>query len=72
MKYGLALPCTNARSVANMSQLAQAAGWDGCFLGDAICCAAPDGDQRDDNIHGTSMRYLIRVVRLWVMCHNNG
>ena len=41
MKYGLALPYTNARSIASMSQLAEAAGWDGCFLGDAIWCEDP-------------------------------
>jgi hypothetical protein len=41
MKFGLALPYTSARSIANMSQLAEEAGWDGCFLGDAIWCEDP-------------------------------
>jgi alkanesulfonate monooxygenase SsuD/methylene tetrahydromethanopterin reductase-like flavin-dependent oxidoreductase (luciferase family) len=41
MKYGLALPYSTARTVANMSQLAEEAGWDGCFLGDAIWCEDP-------------------------------
>lgn len=41
MKYGLALPYGTARTVANLSQLAEEAGWDGCFLGDAIWCEDP-------------------------------
>lgn len=41
MKYGLALPYTHARTVAQLSQLAEEAGWDGCFLGDAIWCEDP-------------------------------
>ena len=38
MKYGLALPYTNARTIAKLSQRAEESGWDGCFLGDAIWC----------------------------------
>jgi hypothetical protein len=41
MKFGLALPNNNARIVARLSQLAEEAGWDGCFLGDAIWCEDP-------------------------------
>jgi hypothetical protein len=41
MKYGLALPYGEARLVAKLSQLAEEAGWDGCFLGDAIWCEDP-------------------------------
>jgi hypothetical protein len=41
MKFGLALPYGNARSAARLSQLAEEAGWDGCFLGDAIWCEDP-------------------------------
>lgn len=41
MKYGVALPYTNARTVAKLSQLAEESGWDGCFLGDAIWCEDP-------------------------------
>ena len=41
MKYGIALPYTNARTVAKLSQLAEEAGWDGVFLGDAIWCEDP-------------------------------
>jgi hypothetical protein len=41
MKYGLALPYTNARTVAKLAELAEASGWDGCFLGDAIWCEDP-------------------------------
>lgn len=41
MKYGLALPINNARKVADMSRLAEEAGWDGCFLGDAIWIEDP-------------------------------
>jgi hypothetical protein len=41
LKYGLALPYGTARTVAKLSQLAEEAGWDGCFLGDAIWCEDP-------------------------------
>jgi hypothetical protein len=41
MKFGLALPYGSARSTARLSQLAEEAGWDGCFLGDAIWCEDP-------------------------------
>ncbi len=41
MKFGIALPYTTARVVAKLSQLAEEAGWDGCFLGDAIWCEDP-------------------------------
>jgi hypothetical protein len=41
MKYGIALPYTNARAVARLSQLVEETGWDGCFLGDAIWCEDP-------------------------------
>lgn len=41
MKFGLALPTNNARAVADMAQLAEEAGWDGCFLGDAIWVEDP-------------------------------
>lgn len=41
MKFGLALPNNEARLVAELAQLAEKAGWDGCFLGDAIWCQDP-------------------------------
>jgi Luciferase-like monooxygenase len=41
LKFGLALPYTNARTVARLASLAEEAGWDGCFLGDAIWCEDP-------------------------------
>ena len=41
LKFGLALPYTNARTVAKLASLAEDAGWDGCFLGDAIWCEDP-------------------------------
>jgi hypothetical protein len=41
LKYGLALPYGAARIAAKLSQLAEEAGWDGCFLGDAIWCEDP-------------------------------
>jgi hypothetical protein len=41
LKYGLALPYGTARTVAKLTQLAEEAGWDGCFLGDAIWCEDP-------------------------------
>jgi hypothetical protein len=41
MKYGIAFPYITPRSVATLAQLAEEAGWDGCFLGDAIWCEDP-------------------------------
>lgn len=41
MKFGVALPYSSARVAAELAQLAEAAGWDGCFLGDAIWCEDP-------------------------------
>lgn len=41
LKFGLALPYTNSRTVAKYASLAEKAGWDGCFLGDAIWCEDP-------------------------------
>lgn len=41
LKFGLALPYGTPRAAAQLSQLAEASGWDGCFLGDAIWCEDP-------------------------------
>jgi hypothetical protein len=41
MKYGIALPYTNARTIAKLSKVAEESGWEGCFLGDAIWCEDP-------------------------------
>lgn len=41
MKFGLALPYNKVRSVVGWAQQAEAAGWDGCFWGDAIWCEDP-------------------------------
>jgi alkanesulfonate monooxygenase SsuD/methylene tetrahydromethanopterin reductase-like flavin-dependent oxidoreductase (luciferase family) len=41
MKIGLALPYTGAKAVARWAKMAEDAGWDGCFLGDAIWCEDP-------------------------------
>lgn len=41
MKLGLALPYSDARTIANLARLAEESGWDGCFLGDAIWCQDP-------------------------------
>lgn len=41
IKYGLILPYGAARITAKLSQLAEEAGWNGCFLGDAIWCEDP-------------------------------
>lgn len=41
MKFGVALPYGSARSTARLCQLAEEAGWDGCFMGDAIWCEDP-------------------------------
>jgi hypothetical protein len=41
MKYGVALPYTTPRAVAELARLAEEAGWDGCFLGDAVWTLDP-------------------------------
>jgi hypothetical protein len=41
MKFGLALPPRNPRVTAAQAQMAEAAGWDGVFLGDAIWTVDP-------------------------------
>lgn len=41
LKFGVALPYAGARTVARLASLAEQAGWDGCFLGDAIWCEDP-------------------------------
>jgi alkanesulfonate monooxygenase SsuD/methylene tetrahydromethanopterin reductase-like flavin-dependent oxidoreductase (luciferase family) len=41
MKFGVALPYCSARAAADLAQLAEEAGWDGCFMGDAIWCEDP-------------------------------
>lgn len=41
IRYGVALPYLTPRNVARLAQQAEAAGWDGCFLGDAIWCEDP-------------------------------
>jgi hypothetical protein len=41
MKFGLTFPFNEAHLVAQLSQLAEQAGWDGIFLGDAIWCQDP-------------------------------
>ena len=41
MKYGVAFPYGSARMAANLAQLAEKAGWEGCFMGDAIWCEDP-------------------------------
>lgn len=41
LQFGLALPYGSARMAARLASQAEAAGWDGCFLGDAIWCEYP-------------------------------
>jgi hypothetical protein len=41
MKYGIAIPYGSARTAAKLAQIAETAGWDGIFLGDAIWCEDP-------------------------------
>jgi alkanesulfonate monooxygenase SsuD/methylene tetrahydromethanopterin reductase-like flavin-dependent oxidoreductase (luciferase family) len=41
MKIGLALPYSGARAAARWAKMAEDAGWDGCFVGDAIWCEDP-------------------------------
>jgi hypothetical protein len=41
LKFGLALPYVSAREAAELCQLAEETGWDGCFMGDAIWCQDP-------------------------------
>jgi len=41
MKYAAALPSGSARAAASLAQIAEASGWDGIFLGDAIWLEDP-------------------------------
>lgn len=41
MQFGVALPYGSARSTAKLCQVAEEAGWHGCFMGDAIWCEDP-------------------------------
>lgn len=41
MKMGVVLPYGAARSTARLCQAAEAAGWAGCYIGDAIWCEDP-------------------------------
>ena len=41
MKFGLVVPYGDARSTANLALVAEEAGWDGIFVGDAIWCVDP-------------------------------
>ena len=41
MKFGLALPYIDAADTARFAQMAEEAGWDGVFVGDAIWCVDP-------------------------------
>jgi len=41
LKFGLALPYNSAQKVAEWAALAEEAGWDGLFLGDAVWCEDP-------------------------------
>jgi hypothetical protein len=41
VKFGLALPYTDARMVARLARQAEDAGWDGVFLGDAVWTLDP-------------------------------
>jgi alkanesulfonate monooxygenase SsuD/methylene tetrahydromethanopterin reductase-like flavin-dependent oxidoreductase (luciferase family) len=41
LKFGVAIPYGSAREAAGLGKLAENAGWDGIFLGDAIWCEDP-------------------------------
>jgi alkanesulfonate monooxygenase SsuD/methylene tetrahydromethanopterin reductase-like flavin-dependent oxidoreductase (luciferase family) len=41
MKLGVAFPYAGAKAVARWARQAEDAGWDGCFVGDAIWCEDP-------------------------------
>jgi hypothetical protein len=41
MKFGIALPYVSARKTAELAGLAEAAGWEGVFIGDAIWTSDP-------------------------------
>lgn len=60
MKYGVALPYVDARSAANLAQLAEECGWDGVFMGDAIWCSDP-------MIALTAAAMVTQRIRLGVM-----
>lgn len=60
MKYGVALPYVDARTVAQLALLAEQSGWDGVFMGDAIWCVDP-------LIALTAAAMLTSRIRLGVM-----
>ncbi len=41
INFGLALPYISARAASRLAQLAEEAGWDGVFMGDAVWCEDP-------------------------------
>jgi hypothetical protein len=41
LKFGVAIPYNSARTAAHLASLAEEAGWDGVYLGDAIWCEDP-------------------------------
>ena len=70
MKYGLAIPYNEARLVARLSQMAEEAGWDGCFLGDYIWCEDPmialaAAAMTTSRIHLGTMVIPVPLIRPW-------
>ncbi|MGC9522221.1 MAG: LLM class flavin-dependent oxidoreductase [Anaerolineae bacterium] len=60
IRFGLVLPTSTARTVAELSQLAEVSGWDGCFVGDAVWC-------EDPMIALTAAAMVTRRIRLGTM-----
>ncbi len=60
MKFGVAFPYVSAHAAVGLAQAAEEAGWDGCFMGDAIWC-------EDPMIALTAAAMVTRRIRLGTM-----
>lgn len=60
MKFGFTLPYGGARTAAELAQLGEECGWDGCFLGDAIWT-------QDPMVALAAAAMVTRQIRLGIM-----